>query len=257
MRWRILENNNEIVKKSEKWEPNRYSLINEKHKREIVLLVGSGCSWKRCRFCDYHLDFQGDKDKRREINKKVLDKVTGIYGVLEVINSGSFMELEESIEDIIEISTSKKIEKIELEAHWSRREEIEKWREKFKKSKIEISVKIGIETFDYEFRESYLMKGIPDISPKEIRKYFDDCCLLFGIPGQTKESMEQDIKIAKKYFKRVCVNIMQDNKMPIKRDKRVVDIFKNEIYHSIKDDIDVDVLLENTAFGVGGVTSIK
>ena len=34
----------------------RYSVITEKNPREIVLLRGSGCVWKKCAFCDYHLD---------------------------------------------------------------------------------------------------------------------------------------------------------------------------------------------------------
>ena len=37
-------------------EMERYSVITEKNPREIVLLRGAGCAWRRCRFCDYHLD---------------------------------------------------------------------------------------------------------------------------------------------------------------------------------------------------------
>ena len=36
--------------------PNRYAVIEEKNPREIVMLRGLGCTWRRCRFCDYHLD---------------------------------------------------------------------------------------------------------------------------------------------------------------------------------------------------------
>ena len=35
----------------------RYNKLIEKNPREIVLLRGSGCKWRRCCFCDYHLDF--------------------------------------------------------------------------------------------------------------------------------------------------------------------------------------------------------
>ena len=35
----------------------RYSVITVKNPREIVLLRGRGCEWRKCRFCDYHLDF--------------------------------------------------------------------------------------------------------------------------------------------------------------------------------------------------------
>lgn len=33
-------------------EMTRYSVIEDKNPREIVLLRGRGCAWKRCRFCD-------------------------------------------------------------------------------------------------------------------------------------------------------------------------------------------------------------
>ena len=31
----------------------RYSTIDEKYKREIVLLKARPCKWGKCRFCDY------------------------------------------------------------------------------------------------------------------------------------------------------------------------------------------------------------
>ena len=67
----------------------RYGIINEKDPREIVLLRGRGCFYKKCTFCDYHLDACSDDDENYEQNKSVLKQVTGVYGNLEVINSGS------------------------------------------------------------------------------------------------------------------------------------------------------------------------
>ena len=32
---------------------DRYSKILNKDKREIVLLIGSGCKWQKCKFCNY------------------------------------------------------------------------------------------------------------------------------------------------------------------------------------------------------------
>mgnify|MGYP007081455300 FL=1 len=72
----------------------RYAEIPVKNKREIVLLRGSGCKWQRCTFCDYHLDFSLDEDRNYALNQKVLQKVTGKYRRLEVINSGSFVDLD-------------------------------------------------------------------------------------------------------------------------------------------------------------------
>ena len=82
----------------------RYSIINNKDKREIVLLRATKCRWGRCRFCDYHLDSGKDEKQNFELNKKQLDKVTGIYKKLEVVNSGSFLELDkETVNYIKEI----------------------------------------------------------------------------------------------------------------------------------------------------------
>ena len=73
--------------------PVRYSVITEKNPREIVMLRGSGCRFLRCRFCDYHLDSSRDQVANDRINKEALSHVTGQYHSLEVINSGSFLEL--------------------------------------------------------------------------------------------------------------------------------------------------------------------
>ena len=74
----------------------RYSLISEKFPREFLLLQGKGCRWRRCRFCDYYGDVGEDSV---EVNRAVLERVTGEYGVLDIINSGSAMELDEQTLD--------------------------------------------------------------------------------------------------------------------------------------------------------------
>ena len=72
----------------------RYSIIKEKNPREIVLLRCRGCAYKRCTFCDYHTDCCCDDEKNYQLNHSVLSNVTGEYGNLEVINSGSVFELD-------------------------------------------------------------------------------------------------------------------------------------------------------------------
>ena len=109
----------------------------------------------------------------------------------------------------------------------------------------------GLETFDYDFRENYLVKGIDEKNPKIIAEYFDEINLLQGIEGQTAESMIWDIEMGLKHFKRVYVNIMTENKMPIKPDKMVIEQFRTKVYPRFKDNDKVDILLENTDFGVG------
>lgn len=236
--------------------PNRYSVVQEKNIREIVMLRGNGCKWRKCRFCDYHLDSTKDEEANYRLNKEQLQKVSGKYGKLEVINSGSFVDLDEKTMDLIEkICIEKHIKEIHFECHWIHREEVPKLKEHFAKLGIRAVVKIGVETFYKLFRESYLMKGITADTPEEIAKYFDEVCLLQGIPGQTSESMKQDIETGLAHFERVCVNIMQENGMPIKPDPDVISSFIKDVYPIYKDDDRVDILLENTAFGVGGVVT--
>ena len=92
------------------FDPVRYSVITEKNPREIVMLRGSGCKWRHCRFCDYHLDFSTDTNKNFLLNKEVLSKVTGCYGVLEVDNCGSFTELDSStMEEIKRVCVEKNL----------------------------------------------------------------------------------------------------------------------------------------------------
>lgn len=238
----------------EDFDPNRYSIIEEKNKREIVMLRGRGCSWKRCRFCDYHLDSDPSEEINFKLNSTELLKVTGIYKKLEIINSGSFVDLDIKTMDMIEnIAINKNIKEVYFECHWNDRESVAEIKERFLKNGIVVKVKTGIETFDFLFRESYLIKGITTNNPLEIARYFDECCLLQGIPGQTVDSMLLDIAIGLQYFERVCINIMQNNDKPIKSDPKVIRDFLEKIYPIYKDDYRVDILMENTAFGVGGI----
>ncbi len=239
---------------------NRYSVITEKNPREIVLLRGSGCQWRRCRFCDYHLDFSRNIEDNYQLNQVELLKVTGVYHKLEVINSGSFIDLDPATMSLIkDICLAKGIQELHFECHYSHRESVPGLRSVFAALGINVKVKIGVETFDALFRESYLDKGIVDneghpvTDVASIAKYFDEVCLLQGIPGQTTESMARDIEIGLKYFDRVCINIMQANNKPIKPDPIVIGKFARELYPLYQPNPRVDILMENTAFGVGGV----
>ena len=77
-------------------------------------------------------------------------------------------------------------------------------------------------------------------------------CLLFGISGQTAESMQKDIETGLKYFERICINIMVENTTPIRPDQEVIRLFVEQIYPKYKENQRVDILLQNTDFGVGG-----
>ena len=60
----------------------RYSRIENKCQREIVLLKARPCAWSKCTFCDYIEDNSTCHDEMVRINEDVLSRVTGEYGVL-------------------------------------------------------------------------------------------------------------------------------------------------------------------------------
>lgn len=230
----------------------RYSVITDKNPREIVLLRGTGCKWLKCRFCNYHLDKCLNESENFILNQSILSNITGEFGKLEIINSGSFVDLDiNTMNYILEKCIEKKIKEIHFECHYMHKDQVSSLRKMFNSKNIDVKIKIGVETFDSLFRESYLMKGITTDSPEEISKYFDEVCLLQGLPGQTIESMTFDIETGLKYFERVCVNIMVENGMPIHPDTKVIRNFINYIYPIYKDNIRVDILLNNTDFGIG------
>ena len=53
-------------------ELERYSVIDNKNPREILLLRGSGCVWRKCRFCDYHLDYCKNDNENFELNQMAI-----------------------------------------------------------------------------------------------------------------------------------------------------------------------------------------
>ena len=88
----------------------RYSIITGKNPREICLLRGRGCQWRRCAFCDYHLDFSRNQEENFDLNRQVLAQVDGYLGRLEIINSGSFCDLcQQTHQEIRRICSEKKI----------------------------------------------------------------------------------------------------------------------------------------------------
>jgi hypothetical protein len=115
---------------------------------------------------------------------------------------------------------------------------------------VPIVFKIGVETFDYEFRQNVLNKNAGFREPEEVAEYFDSPCLMVGVQGQTKEMIARDIEILKKHFKLGTVNVYNNNTTPIRRDDELVRWFMQE-YRWLLDDPAVEVLYEITDFGVG------
>ena len=226
----------------------RYSKITDKNNREICLLRAFPCAWGKCTFCDYIEDNGHDEAAMISLNKSILDEVTGEFGVLEVINSGSCFELpKQTLDDIENVIKTKNIHKLFFESHWMYRKHLAAMRIRMP---VPIIFKIGVETFDRDFREHVLNKHADFQSPEEVAKYFDSPCLMVGIKGQTKEMIAHDIDCLKRYFKLGTVNVYNNNTTPIKRDEELVRWFMKE-YNWLLDDPSVEVLYDITDFGVG------
>lgn len=226
----------------------RYSKITEKNPREIVLLRAFPCIWGKCVFCDYIEDNGRDGEEMARQNRQVLSQVTGELGVLEAINSGSCFELPaQTLEDIRRLVREKHIGRLIFESHWLYRNRLGELREFFG---IPITYKMGVETFDYDFRERILNKHAGFRTPQEAAAYFDSICLMVGIRGQTKEMIRRDIEAMKRYFRHGTVNVFNNNSTSIRRDEELVRWFMEE-YRWLFDDPEVEVLYEITDFGVG------
>ena len=226
---------------------DRYALISTKMLREFVLLQGMGCRWRKCTFCDYHEDVS---ERPFEVNEPVLRQVTGKYGVLDVINSGSAMELdEETISLIKEVVKEKKIHTLWFEAHYMYRKKLASFAEQF--APVKVKFRCGVETFDTALREAW-KKGIPSsVSVQDIAQHFQGICLLCCTQGETKEHILKDIELAKAHFEYFSVNVFCENHTPMKQDKELASWFAKEVYPMIKDEPGIEVLMENMDLGVG------
>lgn len=226
---------------------DRYSLIHTKMPREFVLLQGQGCRWRGCTFCNYHEDVS---DSPFEVNKEVLSQVTGVYGVLDVINSGSAMELDSrTIELIKTVVAEKGIHTLWFEAHYMYRNRLNAFAAQFAPAKVKF--RCGIESFDAHLRHSW-NKGVPEwVTPEDVARHFHGVCLLCCTEGDTRERIAADIQAACNLFEYFSVNLFCNNGTPVRRDDELVAWFVKEMYPKIKDDPRIEVLIENTDLGVG------
>ena len=225
----------------------RYALIHTVMPREFVLLQGQGCRWKQCTFCDYHTDVSADP---LAVNSEVLGCVTGVYGVLDIINSGSAMELDEqTIADIKRVVKEKHIHTLWFEAHYMYRNQLAKFAEQFEG--VEVKFRCGIESFDGSLRQQW-NKGIAaSVTAQDVAKYFQGVCLLCCTQGDSKERILRDIALAEQYFEYASVNVFCENSTSLKRDNALAKWFVEEVYPNLKDSNKIEVLVENTDLGVG------
>ncbi|MBQ9077600.1 MAG: hypothetical protein IJY31_07165 [Muribaculaceae bacterium] len=225
----------------------RYSVIHTKMPREFVLLQGTGCRWRKCRFCDYHGDVSTDPFA---INRQVLSQVTGIYGVLDIINSGSAIELDNgTLTAIRNIIREKNIHTLWMEMHYMYRNSLENFARQFAPATVKF--RCGVETFDPVLRSRW-NKGIPEsVNAADVARYFHGVCLLCCTEGESKEHIISDINQARKHFEYMSINLFCNNSTTVRRDEQLARWFEQEIYPAIKDDAHIEILLNNTDLGVG------
>ena len=225
----------------------RYAQIHTVMPREFVLLQGQGCRWQQCTFCDYHADVSAEPFL---VNKEVLGRVTGVYGVLDVINSGSAMELDEqTIAMIREVVKEKKIHTLWFEAHYMYRHKLAKFAEQF--DGVEVKFRCGVESFDGELRERW-KKGIAtSVTAEDVAKHFHGVCLLCCTEGDSKERIIRDIALAEQYFEYASVNVFCENTTAAKRNDALAKWFVEEIYPNVKESNKIEILINNTDLGVG------
>ena len=225
----------------------RYALIHTVLPREFVLLQGMGCRWKRCIFCDYHGDVSSEPFA---VNKEVLAQVQGVYGVLDVINSGSAMELDtQTLEMIKEVVKAKKIHTLWFEAHYMYKNQLMKFAEQF--DGVEVKFRCGVESFDGKLRQRWKKGMAVSVTAEDVAKYFQGVCLLCCTEGDNKSRILSDIALAEQYFEYASVNIFCENTTAVKRDEELAKWFVEQVYPTLKQSKKIEILINNTDLGVG------
>ena len=228
----------------------RYSRVEGKHEREIVLLKSFPCKYGKCSFCNYIQDNSTDETEIIAVNHVALSEVTGAIGVLEVINSGSVFEIPQTtLEEIRSIVKEKNIHTLYFEIYYGYKNKLQEIRNLFQG--IEIRFRMGLETFDDDFRVNIYKKRfrLREKDYQFLSKELYSVCLLVCVSGQTKEMIERDIELGLKYFKSITINIFVNNGTAVTRDDALCQWFVNTYSH-LQEDPRVELLITNKELGV-------
>ena len=100
-----------------------------------------------------------DEKEIDNVNMEVLKEITGEYGVLEVINSGSVFELTpKTLEEIKRIVVEKNIKILYFEIYYGYIKRLDEIKRYF--PDVEIRFRMGVETFDNDFRVKVYNKNL-------------------------------------------------------------------------------------------------
>lgn len=227
------------------FQTNVYGVVTTKTPREVVLVntVG-GCSWHRCAFCEFCNTYGRTALEAEKFNKESLKYVRGLFQVLQIVCSASFVELPMATWfDIADVCKKNGIAKIIIEMHWMHREQLDRIHKFYGDQGIEVETIFGIETFDFMRREAEWFKGYGKVTLEELKKYADSVNLLIGVKGQTMDDIQKDIELAVPNFKRVNVLMFEPNDTDVERDNNLVEEFYNSrVFARYKDDPKVEIM---------------
>lgn len=227
----------------------RYARYTRKRPREVVLLRGLPCVWSRCSFCDYIADNTGDEAAIGRVAEEQLARVTGEFGRLMVINSGSVQELPQAVRARIrDLAQTRGIGELYAESYWAYRGDFERTRAFFG---VPTHLFVGVETFDDGLRNGVLNKSMHWSGPEEVAAATDSICLLVGFRGQTRDGVRRDIDLLLSKFRYGIVNLLTANTKTEGLMDEEIKVWFREEYARLEEEENVDVLWENTGFGVG------
>jgi hypothetical protein len=144
--------------------------------------------------------------------------------------------------DIIETCVTKQIRLVIMEQHWCYQDSFSAIRKTFAEFGVECKFIVGLESFDYDFRERVLKKGMGQISGDNVAA-FQWANLLCGVQGQTLEMIQNDIEESLQRFERVTANMFIPNSTPFKRDNALIDAFyRTPQFAAIRKNPSVEIL---------------
>lgn len=217
--------------------------------REVVLLKGLPCIWSRCSFCDYIDDNTTDERLIQQVADENLARVTGEFGRLQIINSGSIQELPRHVQvQIRDLLKARNVAEFWTESYWAYRKDFERTRAFFE---VDTHLFLGVETFDDDLRNGVLNKSMHWTGPDEVAAATDSICLMVGFKGQTPDIIRRDIDLLLAEFKYGIINIFIENRLNADLvDDEVKAWFRGE-YAWLESEPNVDILWRNTDLGVG------
>ncbi len=227
----------------------RYAKYTGKLPREVLLLRGLPCIWSRCSFCDYIDDNTTDLALIERVADENLAKVTGEFGRLMVVNSGSIQELPLPVRKRIrDLMKARGIREFWTESYWAYRKDYEATRRFFE---VDTHLFLGVETFDDRLRNEVLNKSMHWSGPDEVAAATDSICLMIGFRGQTPEIIRRDIDLLLGKFKYGIVNLFTENRLSDGLMDEDIKAWFKEKFAWLENEPNVNVLWRNTDFGIG------